>query len=368
MRSPATESRRGVDPQSLDQVRLFHQLVDGSQVTVQQDEEVVADMGQAAIARRVAVWLLFLLSVIAVGVVWMRRGSIVAPYLDAWSQWAAESTVRRPLWGTSMLRWGRVGKLLEFVGGLAVVLDLVKTESLRRFGERASGWWHGHSGDSRLVSLIRTWRLAKRIHATLFDSTSTYVDGKPLTYSYQRREPSPLEEPPAFIDPDELRALQSDLQRLVNAVPPSYDLASRAWRVTYVKIFDFIHDRAPQNRRIRSKIFRRVALLERLVDWNPGILLGLIFFLVLWVPQVIRDAQHPVLAGFAAAALLIIAPLAFFTFDYVLVTIVAAVAWPLSGLVRLVAWLLDRQRPAHILRVLAFICFVVGFQFDLLSS
>jgi len=58
-------------------------------------------------------------------------------YLEAWSIWLdGRSTLGHDLLGLSMLWWGRFGKILSFVSGAAVIVDLIGPERLSRYGER----------------------------------------------------------------------------------------------------------------------------------------------------------------------------------------------------------------------------------------
>lgn len=57
------------------------------------------------------------------------------PVWRAW--WSGRQTTTLTLCGASILWWGRAGKALQFVAGLAVVLDLVEPERLRAVGARA---------------------------------------------------------------------------------------------------------------------------------------------------------------------------------------------------------------------------------------
>ncbi|MFB9622068.1 hypothetical protein [Nonomuraea helvata] len=58
-------------------------------------------------------------------------------YFDAWGMWlAGKSTLGHDLLGLPMIWWGRFGKILSFVAGAAVVVDLVGPERLTRYGER----------------------------------------------------------------------------------------------------------------------------------------------------------------------------------------------------------------------------------------
>ncbi|GHF17890.1 hypothetical protein GCM10017786_59490 [Amycolatopsis deserti] len=54
-------------------------------------------------------------------------------YWDAWTVWwHGRSVASFELWSWPILAWGRLGKGLQFAGGLIVVLDLIGAERLRK--------------------------------------------------------------------------------------------------------------------------------------------------------------------------------------------------------------------------------------------
>ncbi|WP_431927928.1 hypothetical protein [Nonomuraea jabiensis] len=58
-------------------------------------------------------------------------------YFDAWQLWLqGRPTIGYDLLGIPMLWWGRTGKILSFVAGTVVVIDLIGVEKLSRYGER----------------------------------------------------------------------------------------------------------------------------------------------------------------------------------------------------------------------------------------
>ena len=66
---------------------------------------------------------------------WCKTNS-VGQLWDLWSRWlSGQSVSNASLWGTSVLWWGRWGKILIFAAGLTVVLDLIGPERLKAFGE-----------------------------------------------------------------------------------------------------------------------------------------------------------------------------------------------------------------------------------------
>ncbi|MEV4356530.1 hypothetical protein [Nonomuraea sp. NPDC049625] len=62
-------------------------------------------------------------------------------YFDAWQLWLqGRPTIGSDLFGVPMLWWGRTGKILSFVAGTVVIIDLVGVEKLARYGERLVGF------------------------------------------------------------------------------------------------------------------------------------------------------------------------------------------------------------------------------------
>lgn len=86
--------------------------------------------------------------------------SVSSGYLDVVTTWlAGKPTAGMTLMGHSMLVWGRVGKLLQFVAGLSIVLDLIDPDKVRALGARALAR-HG-----RVAGRLRTRRAALKIVA-----------------------------------------------------------------------------------------------------------------------------------------------------------------------------------------------------------
>jgi hypothetical protein len=55
--------------------------------------------------------------------------------LEAWSLWlSGDLSSNAVLLGISILWWGRLGKLMEFVGGATIIADIIGPEKIRRFG------------------------------------------------------------------------------------------------------------------------------------------------------------------------------------------------------------------------------------------
>ncbi len=56
-------------------------------------------------------------------------------YVEAWRQWAAGDDIEdKAMMGITILWWGRIGKIVAFVGGGTFVLDLIGPQRLREWG------------------------------------------------------------------------------------------------------------------------------------------------------------------------------------------------------------------------------------------
>ncbi len=55
---------------------------------------------------------------------------------ELWREWASgNSTLEFELWGVEMVWWGRIGKILQLLGALTVLVEVVGTERMLRTGE-----------------------------------------------------------------------------------------------------------------------------------------------------------------------------------------------------------------------------------------
>ena len=62
-------------------------------------------------------------------------------YWEAWSLWLSGAKLEDfAMWGVPMLWWARIGKLLQYSGGIVVVLDLIGPKRLRKAGSRLHSW------------------------------------------------------------------------------------------------------------------------------------------------------------------------------------------------------------------------------------
>ena len=55
-------------------------------------------------------------------------------YFEAWAAWWQGPTQHLVLWGHSILFWGRLGKVVQFVAALAIVVEILGPQRLRSVG------------------------------------------------------------------------------------------------------------------------------------------------------------------------------------------------------------------------------------------
>lgn len=57
-------------------------------------------------------------------------------YCEAWTLWGAGAKLEDfSMWGLPFLWWARIGKILQFAGGVAAVLDLIGPERMLRIAD-----------------------------------------------------------------------------------------------------------------------------------------------------------------------------------------------------------------------------------------
>jgi hypothetical protein len=74
--------------------------------------------------------------------------------LAAWALWSEGHLPEHVLlWGQPIYFWERVGKILEFIGALVVIIDLLGPERIRRLGEKLKIY-----SDNPVVAIQASWR------------------------------------------------------------------------------------------------------------------------------------------------------------------------------------------------------------------
>lgn len=69
-------------------------------------------------------------------------------YFDAWRLWADGNEALRntELWGLPVFWWGRIGKVLAFLAGFTILLDLIGPERIREYSKNIALRLRRHDG------------------------------------------------------------------------------------------------------------------------------------------------------------------------------------------------------------------------------
>ncbi|HEY9699447.1 MAG TPA: hypothetical protein V6D10_19470 [Trichocoleus sp.] len=55
--------------------------------------------------------------------------------VQAWTLWlSGHLSSHATIWGVSIFWWGRLGKMMQFVGAITIIADIIGPEKIRRFG------------------------------------------------------------------------------------------------------------------------------------------------------------------------------------------------------------------------------------------
>ncbi len=123
-------------------------------------------------------------------------------FLHAWQLWAAgKSLIGYSLWGMPMLWWGRIGKLAEFSGGLAAVIDIVGPERFAAWGEKLKNRPVSPKRRTFERTVARTREIYSEVYGDLMDEAVRYYamkrPGMALRYN--------LDPPKRQLDPEARR-------------------------------------------------------------------------------------------------------------------------------------------------------------------
>jgi hypothetical protein len=288
--------------------------------------------------------------------------------LRAWGVWLdGLPTSGLTLAGWPMPYWGRSGKLLQFLGGLIVLLDLADAEKLRERGDFAGFRWR-ELRDS--VSRIREHRDSVHVADRLFDRLTVSVGrrGKPKHLEL-RQGHAPMELERAF-DRTECSKL---FREIVAKVPtahshdpelhgPERHLCSDQMRFIRRELDKFLRYRMQPDQVRGAAETAGPRVIAQFA--------GAVVFMVVAIPVALLltgdpDRIRATLIGLFALGL---AWKLLGRFDWPALLGLAV----MSGLPilfhRAVGFLFARKRPGHHLRWIAFAVFVAGFHFDLLAS
>lgn len=214
-----------------------------------------------------------------------------------------------------MLAWGRLGKVLQFVAGLAVVLDLIGAEPLRAFGRRLTKvqWGRGMSRTSEGVAVV-VFAVSFVVYVVFI--VLLFVSDYVPALSWRRFEVAG-----ARVG-EWLDGSPFGIPIVVGAFFAYLGLAELTHRLLYGgDRGSSAKTRAEYKRELNASLFLAPVVLVATLVVGIVLLPWLLFIYAFCVP-----------------------------------------------VSRGLAWLLDRTQPAHPLRWAAMVLFVVGFHFDLLAS
>lgn len=272
----------------------------------------------------------------------------------AW--WSGRQTTTVALCGVPMLWWGRVGKLLQFVAGLAVLLDLVGPERLRAVGARA--------GD-RLETLrveVKERRAANRLirlEQWLSDNIVAVAEvpggmGTSLAVgSASECKRVPADAPFTVAEYQELRAefLAEHRGRLEDSAA-ALAQRMRAFMLAHLDPED------AQLLMVRG---------DRVLNAQALLIIGLTVGICVTVVLVTSVRPMMILLGvLTLLCITVIRPSR--TRDRLFGSWLFLLYTPMRLISEFMVRALDRAKPGHVLRWVAFWLFIAGFSLDLLSS
>lgn len=270
--------------------------------------------------------------------------------------WSGRPTTTVTLCGVPMLWWGRVGKLLQFVAGLAVVLDLVEPERLRAVG--------AHARD-RLTALrveVKERQVANRlvrIEQWLSDNIVAVAEipgsmGPSLAVgSASERKSVPADAPFTLAEYQELRAefLAEHKGRLEDSA------AALAQRVRAFMLARLEPEEA-QLLVVRGDRMLNAQLLL-IIGLTVGICVSIVF---------VRSVRPTMILLVVLILICVTVLRPGRTRDRLFGSWLFLLYTPMRVMSEFMVRTLDRARPGHVLRWIALWLFIAGFSLDLLSS
>ncbi|MFI7232620.1 hypothetical protein ACIBO5_56370 [Nonomuraea angiospora] len=284
------------------------------------------------------------------------------------------------LWGLSMVWWGRAGKLLQFLAGCAVLLDLVGPERLRAAGASATGRWRGHRAMlARMYEQRPLVRLHHHVSGRIMRVSGSDIKDERLLMVDGTWPMEPLPDQP-WITVEMTDGLRDTITA---SLPSAHACGSEHvhWygrqpcdaQARYVRdrVREFVLAALPPRERELLAHSDRMARADT-KGAAVCFVSGMAAFVVLLVTGRLATAHGLVPETVAAPGAVGIG------FALFLASIFLALRkGPHVGLLPqllaariagLVAAVLDRARPGHVLRWVAFVLFIAGFFLDLLAS
>jgi uncharacterized protein YjeT (DUF2065 family) len=258
-------------------------------------------------------------------------------YWEAWFTWwwQGKSLQGAQMWGLPMLTWGRIGKIVQFVGGLATVIDIVGPERIAEWGKRL----RERSIHHEKRTFADSWQRRKDTRRELRDYELTTLAQRRARSAYHREHDS---------DPgDQL------FYAMYPEMVPEDDSVER-------------HEHLSEDAKRASRFSR----------WTfPALIIGTILALVSWQPDFLPSPRPwwlIVLFFVVAPIFAAVLQLLFITLTIALPVVVNlfARAWPIAAYYLLVKPMVVvlRSQPDRSLRVIGVLLVVFGFSFDLLAT
>jgi hypothetical protein len=276
--------------------------------------------------------------------------------IAAW--WDGRQTTDMEVFGWKMLYYGRAGKIMLLVAGLAVVFDLLKPETVTRWGdaaqeraERAQSRGRHHRAAVRLTALHEA------VVAAVMTRTAIHARGR-ATVRYGIREEAPDQVPEGLGGTlDAYRRFHRDLLDEL----PAQDTDENRYEHVRRRADAFLADHLPGDDR------EALATARRAADHAGCLWLGVLILLggLVHVFASVRTADP------AAPLLVLVVTTGLFVVTAFPVPRLRAIGllWRLAGrIARSLAAALRRTRPFHVFRWAAFILFFVASLVDLLAS
>ncbi|MGP3956178.1 hypothetical protein ACTWPT_09300 [Nonomuraea sp. 3N208] len=303
---------------------------------------------------------------------WTRRGlyagvtlaaivwGLFIGLIDVLGQWSAgRGTEDVRLGFTTMLSWGRVGKGLQFIAGLVVLLDLVPADTLRKIGKRAGMRLRGIDPKISERRSVNEYLAAERwlcdnviTHETALGPRNEQWTGPPTLAAEAKKVP-----PGAPYTWEEYLAVR----QLFVDVPIDHEqkprLASMARELVERGLSREQVKRLRRARRWRAFVNDKIApvAVVLFLAWFVASVGGL-------MPTGDWYSLLVGLVGMGIAGVMAVQPGALYE------SWLQIIYFPVRLITEWQANLLDRDPPAHPLRWLAFWIFIYGFVLDLLAS
>jgi hypothetical protein len=286
---------------------------------------------------------------------------VVVPARHLWGLWFAGKPVDElPLfWDVPVLVWGRIGKVLQFAAGLAVIIDLLDPDKLRATGRGASQRLRERR--AQRLAKLRSHRLSA-LRRRLYDS---FVDVRPVAggrvgdavVSLNTRSPTGFGHEASFTLEDYLGFRERVLAGLDVRTDGQLSNEQTHQISEQVDVF-FMEHLSAQDKALYERSEKK---WERWFTVVVVALLGSVVYHLTAGASVEWMLLHGVLM------------VGFFT----LMSPAGAYVAALPGLARevpalvagyLATHLLDQTRPLHAFRKIAVVLFIIGFGLDLLAS